>query len=136
MLKRTLAIGGLALATASQTEAQITNGLAVHLAFENNYNDSSGNGINGTAVGSPVFVPGQIGEAVSVTTLKDGSEFDYVSLGYPDLLKFSSNVDFTVSFWCNYTNQIDDPPLSRTRTGAAATMSVGESLPKVAATSE
>jgi hypothetical protein len=92
------------------SHAQVTNGLAVHLTFDNNYNDTSGNGINGTAVGSPKFVPGIIGQAVSVTTLKDGSEYDYVTLGYPPLLQFADNVDFTVSFWCNYTNQVDDPP--------------------------
>src|ERR1041385_8300825 len=105
-----LCLAVLAVGLPLRSQAQVTNGLAVHLTFDGNYNDTSGNGINGTAVGGPTFVAGQIGQAVSVTTLKDGSEFDYVTLGYPDLLKFSSNVDFTISFWANYTNSVDDPP--------------------------
>jgi hypothetical protein len=45
-----------------------------------------------------------------VATLKDGSEFDCVTLGYPGQLKFGATSDFSVSFWCNITNQVDDPP--------------------------
>ena len=89
----------------------LTNGLLCHLTFDNNYKDDSGNGINGTAVGAPVFVPGKIGSgAVSVTTLHDSSEIDYVSLGYPPQLQFDGSENFSVSFWTSYTNQYDDPP--------------------------
>ncbi len=89
----------------------LTNGLLCHLTFDNNYNDDSGNALNGTPVGTPTFVPGKIGSgAVSVTTLKDGSEIDYVTLGYPSLLQFDTTENFSVSFWTSYTNQVDDPP--------------------------
>ena len=89
----------------------LTNGLLCHLTFDNNYTDDSGNSINGTPSGTPAFVAGKIGSgAVSFTTLQDGSEIDYVSLGYPPQLQFDTSQNFSVSFWTSYTNQIDDPP--------------------------
>ena len=89
----------------------LTNGLLCHLTFDNNYTDDSGNSINGTPSGTPAFVAGKIGSgAVSFTTLQDGSEIDYVSLGYPPQLQFDGSQNFSVSFWTSYTNQIDDPP--------------------------
>src|SRR5665213_1267265 len=89
----------------------LTNGLLVHLSFDGNFNDDSGNQDNGTPVGNPLFVPGFIGSnAVSVTTLANGSEFDYVTLGYPTNLDFDSAESFSISFWTSYTNQMDDPP--------------------------
>ena len=54
---------------------------------------------------------GKIGAgAVSLTTLQDGSEIDYVSLGYPTQLQFDGAENFSISFWTSYTNQFDDPP--------------------------
>jgi hypothetical protein len=97
-------------------QAQITNDLVVHLTFDNTYNNTRANGIDGTAVGSPTFVTGQVGSgAVALTILRDASTFNYVTLGNPPLLNFGSvkdgtAVDFSIGFWCNYTNQIDDPP--------------------------
>jgi len=91
--------------------SSLTNGLLCHLTFDNNYNDDSGNQINGTPMGTPTFVSGKIGSgAVSVTTLKDASEIDYVTLGYPPQLQFDGSESFSVSFWTSYTNQVDDPP--------------------------
>jgi len=99
---------------ATLAQAQITDGLVVHLPFDNAYTNSQPTGIDGTAVGSPTFGAGKIGQAVALTTLRDGSVINYVTLGYPSLLKFGSvtdgtAVDFSIAFWCNYTNQIDDP---------------------------
>src|SRR4029079_5989623 len=91
------------------TGSPVTNALVTHLKFDGNYTDSSPNKVDGTAVGDPKFVPGILGQAVSVTTLRHGSQIDYVTLGYPDLLKFGADVNFTISFWAKYTNQIDDP---------------------------
>jgi hypothetical protein len=92
----------------------LTNGLLFHLSFDTLTNgifaDDSGNQDNGTNMGASQ-VPGFIGSgAVSVTTLHDGSEFDYVTLGYPTNLQFDSTESFSVSFWTSYTNQYDDPP--------------------------
>ncbi len=105
-----LGIAAVGSLLAWNTQAAITDNLAVHLTFDNNYNDSSGNGNNGFPMGNPTFQTGVLGQAVAVTTMSDGSEFDYVTLNYPNQLLFSTNVDFTISFWTSYTNQVDDPP--------------------------
>jgi hypothetical protein len=78
--------------------ANATNGLVLHLKFDGSYSDSSGRGNNATAVGSPTFVAGQLGQAFQYTTRADGSA-DYATLGVPNDLLFSSNVSFSVSYW-------------------------------------
>ena len=103
------------LATVGQ--AQITNKLVVHLPFDNNYTNTVANAVTATPKGNPVFAAGQIGAgAVTLTTLMDGSEISYVSLGSPAELQFGavtngSATDFSICFWANYTNQVDDPAL-------------------------
>ncbi len=91
----------------------VGNGVATHLKFDGNYNDSSGNGVNGTPNDSPTFEAGVIGQAVHITNKKDGTRDDYVSLGYPAGLKFgdeksTSGTDFSVSFWVKLLEQADD----------------------------
>jgi len=85
------------------------SGLVAYLPFDGDYNDHSGNNNNGTPVGSPSFVTGQVGQALHFTTTSDASVINYVTLGYPPGLDFSTN-DFSVAFWINYTNQADDSP--------------------------
>jgi hypothetical protein len=87
----------------------ITNDLVLHMKFDGDYSDSSGRGNNATAVGAPEFVPGKLGQAMKFTSLKDGSSFNYATLGRPSDLQFADN-DFSVSFWANYTTSSDDPP--------------------------
>jgi hypothetical protein len=89
----------------------ITGSLVIHLKFDGDYTDSSGRTNDAAPVGSPTFAAGKLGQAMKFTTKQDGSEFDYASLGYPDDLKFGSDTDFTISFWANYSQQVDDPPL-------------------------
>src|SRR3974377_990765 len=79
----------------SAATAQITNGLVVHLPFDNDLNNTVPNGISGSPVVSPAFGPGKIGSCVGLTTLKDGSSFNFVTLGYPDALQFGSVRDGT-----------------------------------------
>lgn len=86
----------------------ITDGLVLHLAFDGDYSDSSGRGNNASPVGSPSFVPGILGQAFKFTTLKDGSSFNYATLGSPADLQFGTN-DFSLSFWVNYNTSVDDP---------------------------
>lgn len=97
------------------TFANATNGLVLHLKFDGNYNDSSGRGNNGTAVGAPSFVPGQMGQALhySTTTTTGGSggsvtNANYVTLGHPTDLQFGAATSFSVAFWvrlpANYLN--------------------------------
>lgn len=86
------------------TFANLTNALVLHLKFDGDYSDSSGRGNNGTPVGSPTFVPGKLGTAVKVTTDTTNSTYNYVSLGSPTDFLFSSNVDFSVSYWVQMAN--------------------------------
>lgn len=80
--------------------ANATNGLVLHLRFEGDYTDSSGRKNDGTAVNAPTFVPGKIGaQALHFNTDKGSSTYNYVTLGTPADLKFSSNVNFSVSYW-------------------------------------
>jgi hypothetical protein len=87
-----------------------SSNLVVHITFDGNYNDTSGRGNNATPVGSPTLVAGKLGQAMKFTTTQDGSTKDYATLSYPADLKFGSDVDFSMSFWVNYTQQVDDPP--------------------------
>jgi hypothetical protein len=91
-------------------DAPITQDLVVHLKFDGDPSDTSGRGNDATLQGNPTFQPGILGQALKITTLKDGSEFDYATLGYPEDLKFHDTNDFSVSFWVNYTDGVDDPP--------------------------
>jgi hypothetical protein len=103
------------LATVGQ--AQITNKLVVHLPFDIDYTNTVANAVTATPRGTPVFAVGKIGAgAVTVTTRADGSEFSYVTLGNPTELRFGavtngSATDFSICFWANYTDQVDDPAL-------------------------
>jgi hypothetical protein len=95
----------------------LTNSLVVHLKFDGDLTDASGRGNNATyqyngaaANSSPTFVKGILGSAFQVTTLKDSSDYEYATFGYPSDLQFGGTNDFTVSFWACYTNQSDDIP--------------------------
>lgn len=93
----------------SPTFANLTNALVLHMKFEGDYADSSGRGNNGTAVGSPGFVPGKIGsQAVYVSSTNASAIYNYVTLGKPSDLLFGSSVDFSVAYWAllgaGYTN--------------------------------
>lgn len=76
------------------------SGLVAYWGFNNSTTDSSANHLNGTAVGSPPFVTGQIGQAISF----NGSS-QYVDLGNPTLLQFTGAM--SVSGWIytrNFSN--------------------------------
>ncbi|HEV7925683.1 MAG TPA: immunoglobulin domain-containing protein, partial [Verrucomicrobiae bacterium] len=98
-------------------EGPIASNLVVHLPFDGNFNDTSGQGNNASyatngpdANPNPTFVPGKIGQAFEYTTTKDASIQEYATLGYPLDLQFGASNDFAVSMWVNYTNQSDDLP--------------------------
>lgn len=110
------ALAALCLGAAA-AQAQIANKLVVHLTFDGtdgsgNFTNAIANGIVGTPMGTPTQVPGLLGKAVNLTS--DAGVFNYVTLGYPTELKFGavsdgSATDYTIAFWCNYTNQSSDP---------------------------
>ena len=86
----------------------VTQNLEVYLPFDGTYADKSGKGVVASAVGTPKFEAGPIGQAIRVNNLKDGSVNNYVTLGYPSGLKFGDTKDFTVSFWVKLNSQADD----------------------------
>jgi hypothetical protein len=71
-----------------------TDGLVAYYALENDANDSSGNGLNGTIVGDPMFVEGAVGMGLQL----DGID-DYVDLGNDPLFDLTEQV--TLSIWVN-----------------------------------
>lgn len=87
----------------------VTSGLGVHLKFDGNYSDSSGNGHNGTAVGSPELTSGLSGGAVRVKSVRDPANFNYVTLGKNNLLPFGQTKDFTVGYWMKTERVTGDP---------------------------
>ncbi len=104
---------------ANISQAQITNSLVVHMTFDGknlagNYSNTVANSIEGTPVGAPTSVTGKIGSAVALTVDGVNSINNYVTLGYPAELQFgsvsaSTATDFSIAFWCNYSNQVSDP---------------------------
>jgi hypothetical protein len=98
----------------------ITSNLVAHITFDGNYNDTSGHVNDATAVGGPTLVAGKLGQAMKFTTTQDGSTIQYATLGYPDDLKFVDTVDFSVSFWANYTQSVDDPPFISNKNWASS----------------
>ena len=76
----------------------------LYASFDNaNAEDSSGNGNNGTVVGTPEFVGGVSGKAIHIVNSADvaGSGADaeqYVNFGAPDDLQFGTD-DFSIAFW-------------------------------------
>jgi len=70
-----------------------TDGLIAYYTMENDANDSSGNGLNGTIVGDPNFVEGIAGMAL------DFNGDDYVDCGNDE--RFSVTEYLTVALWVN-----------------------------------
>jgi Concanavalin A-like lectin/glucanases superfamily/Immunoglobulin domain len=91
----------------------ITDGLVAHLKFDGDYKDSSGKGTDGSAVGTPTFETGLLGQAVHVTSTGtpngNPDTNNYVSLGTPSQLDFGTN-DFSISLWAKVISQHDDKP--------------------------
>ncbi|MFM8358382.1 MAG: LamG-like jellyroll fold domain-containing protein, partial [Verrucomicrobiota bacterium] len=103
-------VAQLAVLPALTDNSVLKNGLKVYLPFDNNYNDASGNGLNGAAVGSPTFVAGAVGSgAVQVLTDNAAGKFDYVTLG--NQIDFGTTTDFSVSLWVKFTSLSGDPAL-------------------------
>jgi len=99
---------------APPTFAGLTNDLVLHLTFDGNYLDSSGRGNDATPQGTPgpAFVPGQLGQAVSLSTVSASSIFNYVTFGatLPDFV-FGAADSFSVAFWVNFTSWQNDLPM-------------------------
>jgi autotransporter-associated beta strand protein len=87
------------------SQLNLTNGLVLHLPFDSDYLDISGRSNNGTNVGTALVSDGAVGaKAVHYETAITPGVTNYVTLGVRPDLKFSSNVDFTVSYWVRQPN--------------------------------
>lgn len=83
--------------------------LVVHLPFDSNYEDSTSRNNDGTAVGTPTFGAGAIGQAVFVSNAPDSGDLSYVTLGVlPDVL-VGDSTDFSVSMWVQLNQFGGDP---------------------------
>jgi len=73
-----------------------TVGLIASYSMENNVNDGSGNGLNGTIAGTPVYVQGPAGYGKA---LQFNGTTDWVDLG--NKAAFNPAGSFSVSLWAN-----------------------------------
>jgi hypothetical protein len=92
---------------APPTTLNLTSGLVLHLPFNNSLVDTSGQNNNGTNVGATSFVSdGKLGSALHYFTDTSIPSYNYVTLGYRPILNFSSNVNFSVSYWVRVPNGV------------------------------
>lgn len=101
-------LGGAASSVPAGT---ITTDMVVHLPFDGNYNNNApGAVVTATPAGSPTIESGRIGSgAVRISNAKDGSFFNYVTLGAPAELNFGGATDFTISAWIKVNSKTGDP---------------------------
>lgn len=100
----------------------ISADLVLHLPFDGDNKDISGRGNNGTNVGNTTYFGGKVGTgALYYFTDTSSSSFNYVTLGQRPDLKFSSNVNFSVSYWVRLAaNAVDgDLPFFCNAAGSA-----------------
>jgi hypothetical protein len=77
--------------------SELLSNLVAYYALENNANDLSGKGYNGTLVNSPTFVSGKVGNGLQITaqnqvvTIPDNNDFTFAD--------GSSDLPFTISAW-------------------------------------
>jgi hypothetical protein len=88
------------------TFANLTNGLVLHLKFDNSFLDSSGRANDASPVGTPGFISGRLGGGVHL------DNHNYLLL--PDVngdLTFYATNSFSISFWLRYTSAFNDLPI-------------------------
>jgi hypothetical protein len=99
-----------ALFGANVQQPAITDSLIVHLPFDGDFQDRSGRGNHGQAMGTPGFTAGLVGtQALSYSSRKEGNSFNYVTLGSVPDLQFGADLDYSVSFWTRFTTWTGDP---------------------------
>ena len=99
------------LAGANIQQPDPTADLVLYLPFDGDSWDRSGNGNHARRVGNPNYAPGRIGGSIAVSSLKEGTSFNYVTVGAPADLQFDASTSFTVSLWTRITNWTGDPVL-------------------------
>jgi hypothetical protein len=76
------------------------NGLIAYYSMENDVQDKSGNGHNGTIIGTPTYVQGPIDRGMALQF--HATTFDCVDLG--NNAAFNPTGSFSVSLWANITS--------------------------------
>jgi hypothetical protein len=88
----------------------ITNDMIVHLPFDADYANLAPSAVTAAPAGAPTIEAGRIGAgAVHISNSRDGSFFNYVTLGAAPELNLGGTVDFTVSFWTKVNSKNGDP---------------------------
>lgn len=108
-------------------------GEVLYVNFDDNVEDQSGHGNNGTIVGNPLFVKGVRGNALHIQNLVTGSTSakaeQYVDFGKDASLQFG-NDNFALSFWYSSDNGVGDGAAmianKNYNTGANAGFAVGD----------
>lgn len=110
-LLRHAALASVLGAAASVPAGTIVNDLVVHLPFDGDYvNTAAGSTVVAAPVGAPTIEAGRIGSgAVHISNAKDGSFFNYVTLGAPAELNFGGATDYTISAWIKVNSKSGDP---------------------------
>jgi autotransporter-associated beta strand protein len=103
----------------SASDLNLTNGLVLHLPFDTDYKDISGEANNGTAVGSPSAVSGEIGSSALHYGTTNGVATNYVTVGVVPDLQFGASVDFSVSYWVRGTINTNLPFFCDSKNGLA-----------------
>ncbi len=86
------------------TRGHLLNHISLQLPFEGDAVNAVGVADDGTLVGNTSFVPGQLGDALSLNGAGGA-----VNLGTGADLQFGSDIDFTVSMWIKSNGWADDP---------------------------
>ncbi|HIF39729.1 MAG TPA: hypothetical protein EYQ74_01350 [Planctomycetes bacterium] len=86
------------------TVGTLFDGLAMHLDFQGDLVDETGQGLDGNSYGNPKFQTGLVGQAIRL----DGAG-DYFSFGSPPDLDFGADTDFSVAFWVRSNGWSSDP---------------------------
>jgi hypothetical protein len=90
--------------------ANQTNGLVLHLRFDNNYLDTSGHANDASAQGgSPGFVSGKVGQGVNINTTPRANYLTVSDLNND--LQFDVTNSFTVALWLKYSSAFNDVPV-------------------------
>jgi hypothetical protein len=100
--RRVLAASALAMFLVQAGHAGILTGLIAYYPLNGNANDASGNGYNLTLFGSPSFVAGRFGEALSL----DGTSNSYASRTVSDAAFDFGTGDFSVRAWVDFASRV------------------------------
>ncbi|OBZ08589.1 LamG-like jellyroll fold domain-containing protein [Bacillus sp. FJAT-26390] len=103
------ATGGFVPLSQTAFAAVVHADLHAKFSFENNAADASGSNISATVVGAPAYVPGRIGQALSLNATSANKQ--YINLGKPSQLQFGADKSFSFSFWVKSPGVASDPSI-------------------------